>query len=100
MIKITSEAISMKDIVSSLRNKDVGAIVTFTGIVRGFSQNQKVKLLEVESYEEMALEDLKEIRKRALDRFGVEDAVIIHRVGTLEVSEDIVLIAVSSYHRT
>ena len=99
MIKITREDFSVDEVVRDLRRREVGAIVTFIGIVRGESQGRQVERLEVEAYEEMALRELEEIRKRALERFGVEEAVIIHRVGALEVSENIVLVAVGAAHR-
>ena len=99
MIKITREDFSLEEVVESLRRREAGAIVSFIGIVRGEYQGHKVERLEVEAYEEMALKDLEEIKRRALERFGVVDAVIVHRVGTLEVSENILLIAVASAHR-
>jgi len=99
MIKITREDFSVDEAIKSLKRSEVGGIVTFVGIVRGESQGQPVERLEIEAYEEMALRDLEEIRRRALEKFRVEDAVIIHRVGELKVSDNIVLIAVGAAHR-
>jgi molybdopterin synthase catalytic subunit len=46
-----------------------------------------------------AVQKLKEIEKRALDSFDIEDVAVIHRVGFLGVSENILLVAVSASHR-
>ena len=42
---------------------------------------------------------LEEIRDKAIDRFEIEDVAIIHRVGFLPISENILLVAVSASHR-
>jgi molybdopterin synthase catalytic subunit len=99
VIKITREDFSVEGVIQSLRKKEVGGIVTFIGTVRGESQGQPVEHLEIEAYEEIALRDLENIRRRTLEKFGVEDAAIIHRIGDLRVSENIVLIAVAAAHR-
>jgi molybdopterin synthase catalytic subunit len=99
MIKVTREDFSVEEVIQSLKRREVGGIVTFIGTVRGESQGQPVERLEIEAYEEMALRDLEDIRRRALEMFGVEDAAIIHRIGTLKVSENIILIAVAAAHR-
>jgi molybdopterin synthase catalytic subunit len=99
VIKVTREDFSVEEVIQSLRRKEVGGIVTFIGTVRGESQGRPVEHMEIEAYEEMALHDLEEIRRRALEKFRVEDAAIVHRVGTLKVSENIVLIAVAAAHR-
>ena len=47
----------------------------------------------------MARRQLEEIREEAIDRFGVEEIAIIHRYGSLEVSDNIMMIAVGGGHR-
>jgi len=99
MIKITREDFSVDEVIKSLKKREVGGIVTFVGIVRGESQGQLVERLEIEAYEEMAVRDLEEIRRTAIERFLVEEVMIVHRVGDLKVSDNIVLIAVGATHR-
>jgi len=77
----------------------IGAIVTFLGTTRDISQGRQVAKLEFEHYPGMAEKKLAEIRKRAIEDFGVIDIAIIHRIGTIPVGENIVLIAVASGHR-
>jgi molybdopterin synthase catalytic subunit len=100
MIKITQEDFSVDEILKQLKKNNVGALVTFLGVVRGDSEGKQVDMMEIEVYPEMALKQLNEIRKNALDLFKVEDVHIIHRFGSLNVSENIVLIAVSASHRS
>jgi molybdopterin converting factor subunit 1 len=77
----------------------IGAIVTFLGTTRDISQGRQVAKLEFEHYPGMAEKKLAEIRKRAIEDFGVIDVAIVHRTGTIPVGENIVLIAVASGHR-
>ena len=99
MIEITSEDFSVDDVLRSMKERTNGAIVSFTGIVRGENEGRTVDRIEVQAYKEMALRQLEDIRKGALQKFGVNHITIIHRVGVLEVSDNIVLIAVGGAHR-
>lgn len=99
MIRIQREDFSVEEFVDLMRGRDVGAIVTFLGVVRGFSRGRNVFELEYEVYHEMALKTLEEIRKEAIERFNVKDVFIIHRFGRLKVGERIVLIVVGASHR-
>lgn len=80
-------------------SSSVGAVVTFIGTTRDISKGKQVAKLEFEHYPGMAEKKLAEIRERAIKDFGVIEVVIIHRIGTLPVGENIVLIAVASEHR-
>lgn len=77
----------------------IGAVVTFLGTTRDVSKNKQVAKLEFEHYPGMAEKKLREIRERAIREFGVIDVSIIHRIGTLPIGENIVLIAVAAVHR-
>jgi molybdopterin converting factor subunit 1 len=77
----------------------IGAVVTFLGTTRDISKNKRVTMLEFEHYPGMAEKKLREIRDRAIGEFGVIEVSIIHRIGTLPIGENIVLIAVAAVHR-
>ncbi len=62
-------------------------------------RTRQVAKLEFEHYPGMAEKILREIRERAIREFGVIDVSIIHRIGTLPIGENIVLIAVAAVHR-
>ncbi len=80
-------------------SRSCGGIVTFLGATRDVSRGQTVVRLEFEHYPGMAEKKLAKIRERAIREHGAIDATIIHRVGTLPVGENIVLIVVAAEHR-
>jgi molybdopterin synthase catalytic subunit len=80
-------------------SRTIGGIVTFLGTTRDLSRGSEVAKLEFEHYPGMAERKLSEIRERAIREYGIFDATIIHRVGTLPVGENIVLIVVAAAHR-
>ena len=82
-----------------LLSSSIGGIVTFLGTTRDVSRNKQVAKLQFEHYPGMAEKMLSEIRARAIKEFNVIDVTIIHRVGTMPVGENIVLIIVGSQHR-
>lgn len=99
MIKITREDFSVDDVLHRLRTGNVGALVTFVGSVRDEAEGKSVDRIEIQVYEKMALRQLEAIRSEAMERFGVEEVDIIHRFGSLNVSENIMIIAVGATHR-
>ncbi len=99
MIEITSDDFSVDAVLRRLRDPANGALVAFIGVVRNDTEGRPVDRIEVDAYREMALRQLAAIREAALQQFGVNQIAIIHRVGSLEVAENIVLIAVGGAHR-
>jgi molybdopterin synthase catalytic subunit len=95
MIEIRREDFSIDAIVKKMKSPKVGAIVTYLGTVREFPSGSGLEFEDNKS----AIHKLEEIRKRAIDRFDIEDVAIIHRVGFLSISENILLIAVSASRR-
>ena len=88
--------------ISQLRNarKDTGAVVSFIGLVRDLNEGDQVSQLTLEHYPGMTEKALEAIVSQAQNRWAIFDAVVIHRVGTLQATEQIVLVAVSSAHRS
>lgn len=76
-----------------------GAIVLFTGLVREFSEQENISSMTLEHYPGMTEAVLKEISEEASNRWPLEQIRIIHRVGTLQGRDQIVLVGVSSAHR-
>jgi len=100
-IRIQQEPFSVDEELERLKqsSNSIGGIVTFLGTTRDISRDKAVSKLEFEHYPGMAEKKLGEIRERAIREYGVIDVSIIHRVGTLPVGENIVLIAVAAMHR-
>lgn len=87
--------------ISQLRNarKDTGAVVSFIGQVRDLNEGDAVSQLTLEHYPGMTEKSLEAIVSQAKSRWNIFDALVIHRVGTLQPLDQIVLVAVSSAHR-
>ena len=101
IVRIQQEPFSLDEEVERLKRSlpSIGGIVTFLGTTRDISRSKAVAKLDFEHYPGMAEKKLAEIRSRAIKEFSVIDATIIHRVGSLPVGENIVLILVASEHR-
>jgi molybdopterin synthase catalytic subunit len=96
LIEITEDEFSIEEVVAGAKRPDAGAVVTFLGTVR----DDGISGMEVEAYREVALEELEKIRKEAMERFDLLSVDVIHRVGTLSVGDDIVLIVCTAAHRS
>ena len=82
---------------------DVGAIVTFTGLVREFHRDsdsvQGVEELFLEHYPGMTEKRMEEITAQAMERWQLLGCCAIHRVGSLQPGDQIVLVLTASSHR-
>jgi molybdopterin synthase catalytic subunit len=100
VVALTREPIAADSIVAAAKSGEDGAVVVFDGIVRNHSRGRRTLYLDYEAYEEMAANQLRELGKKARERFGVRQATMIHRLGRLEIGETSVLIVVASAHRS
>ena len=100
MIVIQEEDFSLDEVTAALRRPGVGAIVTFTGLVRAIGrEGEPVQCIEWYVYEAMARKEFETIRAEAIQRFQLVDAAIVHRCGRQTPGETLVLIAAASPHR-
>jgi molybdopterin synthase catalytic subunit len=76
-----------------------GALCMFVGVVRNENRGRPVVRLEYQAYEEMALPQMQEVAAQARGRFPVTLVRLVHRLGTLEIGEASVAVAVASPHR-
>ena len=74
----------------------VGAIASFVGVVRA---DDAVESLTVESYPGMTERSLQEVADEACARWDLLDALVVHRIGALDVGERIVLVMVAARRR-
>lgn len=73
-----------------------GAVVTFTGLVRG---DGGLTALDIEHYPGMTERALADHASAAAQRFGLTDVLVIHRYGHLPVGEPIMMVATAARHR-
>ena len=96
--------ISLGDLIAYVKNNPEivksGAIVTFTGIVRGFTHDGKeVDKLELEAYDEEAEKALIKISDELRRKPGIVDVLIHHLTGTFAVGEEMVYVVVAGTSR-
>ena len=87
--------------VASLRQgrPEIGAIAAFIGLVRDVNAGEAVSELTLEHYPAMTQKALEAIVAEAKQRWQINDALVIHRIGRLLPTDQIVLVAVASSHR-
>lgn len=80
-------------------NPKIGAIASFVGVVRDVNEGDSVSTMSLEHYPGMTEKSIAAIIGEASGRWEVLDALVIHRVGTLRPTDQIVLVIVASTHR-
>lgn len=96
---VTREKIDAAALLQITKRPEDGATVLFEGIVRNHSRGRRTLFLDYEAYEEMALKQMESIIASSVSQFQIRDAIIVHRLGRLEIGETSVLIIVASAHR-
>ncbi len=91
---VTDEIEAMKKV-----SRNIGGIVTFLGTGREMSKGENITKLNFEHYPQMAEKKLEEIRVQAIEDFKIIDMSIIHRIGEIDIGENIVLIVAAGEHR-
>lgn len=99
MIEITSNPIDTQRVLESVNSVNAGASVLFVGTTRKFTGEKETLRLDYECYREMALKKMEQIRDQALTQWPIQKCSIVHRVGTVELGDASIAVAVSTPHR-
>lgn len=99
MFEITKEPISVESIINKVERRTSGAINTFIGTVREFTNEKKTLYLEYNAYESMAVKKLTQISLEIQKQWPGAIVATSHRIGRLDISDIAVVIAVSTPHR-
>lgn len=99
MIKITRDEIPIEETINSIRSPESGAVMSYLGTVRSFSDGKRSQGLFFEVDDSTMQRSLEEVESEALQGFDVQEIAIVHRTGSLTVGENVLLIAISSAHR-
>ena len=88
--------------IAALRRDDpgVGAVCSFIGTVRDRNDGSAVSAMELEHYPGMTEKAIESMIDEAFGRFDIRGVRVIHRVGPLQLQDQIVLVAVTSSHRS
>jgi molybdopterin synthase catalytic subunit len=101
VVRIQSEDFDSGAEIAILRrsNPAIGAIASFIGLVRDVNSGDRVSELTLEHYPGMTEKALDKIVDEAKARWDVIDVLVIHRVGVLQPTDQIVLVVVAGAHR-
>jgi molybdopterin synthase catalytic subunit len=99
--RVQTEAFDIAAEVAALSaaSRDIGAVVTFTGLVREIVPGAAGQSMTLEHYAGMTESALAGIEAEAGARWPLTGSTVIHRVGRLEPGEGIVLVVTASRHR-
>ena len=100
-VRIQYEDFSQDEEIRKMRakSKRIGGIGTFLGCARDFSEDREVSEISFDAYGPMALAEMNALRTEAIEKFGLLDARIVHRIGTVKGGDNIVFIAAGAEHR-
>ena len=100
-IKISQKLDSLNSLVKKLKKSsdEIGAITVFVGVVRGTREKEKVLELEYEAHETLAPQTIEKIIDEQKTKHGVIDAIVEHKVGSVQVGEEVMYVLIASKHR-
>jgi molybdopterin synthase catalytic subunit len=100
-IRVQQADFSVEQEMARLRagRSDIGAMVSFTGLVRDLNHDAGVTAMTLEHYPGMTEKQLATIVAEAESRWSLQGITVIHRVGRLEPGDQIVLVITASMHR-
>lgn len=100
-VRIQQEDFSQDEEIRALQagSKRIGGIATFLGCARDFSEGREVSEISFDAYGSMAVSEMSRLRDEAIAKFGLLEARIVHRTGTVKGGENIVFIAAGAEHR-
>jgi molybdopterin synthase catalytic subunit len=99
LFQITEEPLDPAPLVALVSAPEMGAVVTFAGIVRNNFGGRSTAYLEYEAFEPMAAAVLAQLAAEARAQWNTGAIAIHHRIGRLEIGETAVLIVVAAPHR-
>ncbi|RAK59770.1 molybdenum cofactor biosynthesis protein MoaE [Phenylobacterium hankyongense] len=99
MIRLTQDPFDPGALLSGFcrGRAEVGAVATFTGLAR--AEAGAATALELEAYPGFTESEIGRMAETARARFGIEDLLVVHRVGKIAPGEPIVFVATAARHR-
>ena len=100
-VTVQTEDFDLGREVTALRAADasIGAVAAFIGTVRDRNDGQGISAMELEHYPGMTERAIEAMIDDAVQRFGINGARVIHRVGLLQPVDQIMMVAVTAAHR-
>ena len=98
-VAVTADPLDMEPLIALVGAAGDGAVVTFAGRVRDHNQGRRVRFLEYDAYEPLAVRALQRIVDEAKGLWPEARLAAHHRTGRLEIGEASIVIAAASPHR-
>ncbi|SER28863.1 molybdenum cofactor biosynthesis protein MoaE [Neolewinella agarilytica] len=98
-VQISDQPLSIDTCYNTVQDPSCGGICLFVGTIRNHNQGEDVSRLEFDSYDGMALKEMRKIGEEVLELYDLKSVVLHHRKGALDIGDVAVIIAVSSVHR-
>ena len=98
-IQLLDTPLSVEQCNQLVADPAAGGTVVFVGTVRNSTQSRTVERLDFEAYAPMAIKEMRKIAEEAVEKYGALKCAIHHRVGSLDILEIAVIIAVATPHR-
>ena len=98
-IQLLDTPIDNEACIDFVNHAEAGGNVVFVGTVRAQTKGKKVLKLEFESYQPMAIKEMRKIAEQVIEKWNALAVSFHHRVGVLDIGEVAVTIAVSTPHR-
>jgi molybdopterin synthase catalytic subunit len=100
-VRIQAEDFDAGAEIAALRrgNPKIGAVASFIGVCRDANDGDTVSKMTLEHYPGMTEKALEKIVAEARGRWDVMDVLVVHRVGELKPTDQIVLVVVAGAHR-
>lgn len=96
---LSEDPITINECIDKVIRPEAGAISTFIGVAREYTQGKRTLFLEYDAYVPMATKQLARIGEEIQEKWPDARVAIAHRLGKLDISEVAVAIAVSTPHR-
>jgi sulfur-carrier protein adenylyltransferase/sulfurtransferase len=97
--RFSRTAIDVPSVRAELADPACGGYTSFEGLVRNHNEGLGVRHLEYEAFEPLAVKEGERIIAEAIERFGIEHAACIHRIGDLAIGDMAVYVGASARHR-
>lgn len=100
-IRVQTENFNVSSEIAALTQglSNIGAVVSFIGLVRGSVSDRPLLSMTLEHYPGMTEKELESIERKANERWNLETSLIIHRTGELYPGDQIVLVITAGHHR-
>ena len=99
MIVVSPNQINIEETINSLRHPDCGAVMSYLGTVRSYLEDKQSKGLSFEVADQEMETSLRKLEDDTCTRFDIKQLSIVHRTGSFNVGDEILLIAISAGHR-